>query len=107
MKIDINDYRKVFAIQEEFNSFFPYLKLEFFSKPHKQGGASPKEFVTSNAQLLDDIRTIHESGSITITPNMSVSELEQYFSDVYGLSAQVFRKSGKFGLRLQQQITGV
>lgn len=39
MKIAINDNRKIFAIQEEFNTAFPYLKLEFYSKPHKSQGA--------------------------------------------------------------------
>lgn len=94
MKIDINDYRKIFAIQEEFNQAFPYLKLEFFSKPHKQGGASPKELITESSKLLGDCRTIHASGSLTINPSMTVAEIEQNFADVYGLSVQVFRKSG-------------
>lgn len=94
MKIDINDHRKVYAIKEEFNNAFPYLKLEFFTKPHKPGGASPKTYITDSGHLIGDIRTVHESGTITITPQMTVSELEQHFADVYGLSVQVFRKSG-------------
>lgn len=94
MKIDINDHRKVFAIQEEFNEVFPYLKLEFFSKPHKQGGASSKESIAESSKLIGDCRTIHAGGTLTVNPNMTVAELEQNFTDVYGLSVQVFRKSG-------------
>jgi hypothetical protein len=98
MKITINDKRKIFAIQEDFNELFPYLKLEFFSKPHKAGGASPKKLLKSNSKTLGECRTIHKTGTISITPQMTVTELEQHFADVYGLSVQVFRKSGKIWL---------
>lgn len=98
MKIDINDNRKVYAIQEEFHNEFPYLKLEFYSKPHSKGGASSKDLVAESSKLIGDCRTIHESGEITISPQLSVGELEQRFRDVYGLSVQVFRKSGKVWL---------
>ena len=95
MKIAINDHRKIFAIQEEFNTTFPYLKLEFFSKSHKPGGASPKTLIKNNSITLGECRTVHHKGDITIIPEMTVFDLEQNLSDVYGLGVQVFRKSGK------------
>lgn len=98
MKVTINDKRKIFAIQEEFNQLFPYLKLEFFSKPHKPGGATAKKFVKHNSKTLGECRTVHNMGQITITPQMTVTDLEQRFSDVYGLGVQVFRQSGKVWL---------
>lgn len=94
MKITINDQRTIFAIQEEFNTTFPYLKLEFFSKPHTKGGGTAKKFIKHNSNTLGECRTVHNSGDITITPSMSVAELEQRFADVYGLGVHVFRKSG-------------
>ena len=93
MKITINDDRKIFAIQEEFGKQFPYLKLEFFSKPHKSGGESSRKHIKSSRKTLGECRTIHNTGEITITPQMTVNELEQRFADVYGLGVQVFRKS--------------
>lgn len=95
MKITINDRRKIFAIQEEFNSVFPYLKLEFFSKPQKSGGAPAKSIMKHSSKTLGECRTIHTKGKITIIPTMTVADLEQSFSDVYGLGIQVLRKSGK------------
>jgi len=95
MKITINDHRKIFAIQEEFNNMFPYLKLEFFSKPHKKDGAPTKKFIKHDSKTLGDCRTIHNDGEITIIPTMTVAELEQRFADVYGLGIDVLRKSGK------------
>ncbi len=98
MKITINDHRKISAIQEEFNTEFPYLKIEFFTKPHKQSGASPKKLIKHSSKTLEECRTIHNKGHITITSKMTVVDLEQRFSDVYGLGVQVFRKSGKVWL---------
>lgn len=98
MKIEINDNRKIYAIQEEFHKEFPFLKLEFYAKPHKKGGAHSNEFITESSKRLGDCRSIHDSGEITITPQLTVGELEQNFRDVYGLSVQVFRKSGKVWL---------
>ena len=95
MKIAINDHRKIYAIQEEFNGIYPYLKLEFFSNSHKSGGASPKTQVKHNNETLGECRTVHHKGDLTIVPDMTVSDLEQNFGDVYGLGVQVFRKSGK------------
>ena len=94
MKITINDNRKIFAIQKEFSEMFPYLKLNFFSKPHTNGGSPSKELMKKPSKTLGECRTIHNSGAITITPHMIVADLEQNFRDVYGLSVQVFRKSG-------------
>lgn len=95
MKITINDHRKIFAIQEEFNKIFPYLKIEFFSKPHQSGGSSSKKLMQHPSKTLGECRTIHKKGIVTISPNMTVADLEQDFADIYGLSTQVFRKSGK------------
>jgi hypothetical protein len=94
MKILINDHRKIFAIREEFNKEFPRLKLEFFAKPSKVGVAAHK-IVKSPAKRIGDCRAIHEKGTITITPQMSVSDLEEQFASEYGLSVKVFRKSGR------------
>jgi len=96
--IEVNDKRKIAILKEEFNQLFPYLKLEFFSKPHKTGEGSAKTFMQTDAKTLGECRALHKGGSIIITPQMSVAELEQNFNDVFGLSVQVFRKSGKIWL---------
>ncbi len=94
-KITINDHRKIFAIQKDFQKLYPYLKIEFFAKPYKVGGSSSKKIMKHPSKTLGECRTIHSSGTVTITPQMTVAGLEQNFSDVYGLSIQIFRKSGK------------
>lgn len=98
MKITINDKRKIFAIQEEFNIAFPFLRIEFFSKPSKPGGGSSKKLIKQGSKTLAECRTIHTNGKISIEAEMTVNELEQRFSDVYGIGVQVFRKSGNVWL---------
>lgn len=102
MKIAINDHRKIFAIQEEFNTVFPNLKLEFYTKPHQSSGASEKEFIKHSSKTLGECRTIHEDGNITITPHMTVMNLEENFSNIYGLGIQVFKKSGNNWLKITE-----
>jgi hypothetical protein len=99
MKITITDKRKIMTIQKEFNTMFPYLKIEFSSRPISNGDASMKKQIKPLSKTLGDCRTIHTSGTITITPNMTVSELGKNFSSVFGLSTEVFRKSGKVWLK--------
>lgn len=100
MKILINDRRKLYAIQEAFSEMFPYLKLEFFSKPHKPGAPSPKKFIKSSSKTIGECRTVHSNGTMTILPHMDVLDLERGFRETFGLSVQVFRKSGNSWLEV-------
>jgi len=94
MKITINDHRKIFAIQEEFNNLFPNLIIEFYAKGSKEGAHSSDHLIKHN-KTLGECRTEHNKGTITITPNTTVADLKQDFRDVYGLAAEVFQKSEK------------
>jgi hypothetical protein len=89
MTILISDNRKVVEIQQEFTESFPYLKLGFFCRPHKE---------LSDLQTIGECRTVHNKGHLNISAAMTVSELEQEFHERYGLRVQVFRKSGQVWL---------
>lgn len=93
-KILINDHRKIFAIQEDFHNMFHCLKIEFYSKPSKVGASSSKKIIKHPTKTLGECRVIHNKGTLTITPGMTVAELERNFDDVYGLLVNIFRKSG-------------
>lgn len=95
MKLLINDHRKIFAIQEDFDILFPYLKLEFFSKPQRVGSIPSGKPIKHPSKTLGECRVIHNKGKLTVTSQMTVSELVNNFSDVYGLTVKIFRKSGK------------
>lgn len=94
MKIHIHDNTTVAEVQRQFSDKFPYLKLEFFSKLHKEGKASHLKFMLPHDRRLGEIRKTHQAGELEIHPEMRVSELEQLFGTHYDLGVQVFRKSG-------------
>ncbi len=104
MKISIKDNRKIFAIQKEFSSEFPFLKIQFFGKSNTKTGKSSIKIVKHSSKELSDCRTQHNDGDIEITPEMSVVNLEENFRDVFGLHVEILRKSGKAWL--ETSVTG-
>jgi hypothetical protein len=98
MKLKINDERTISAVQADFNRFFPYLKIEFFKAPHQIGEGSAKNLLYDNTRYLKDCRVRHNQGEIELKDSMTVNELEEVFLHQFGLSAQVFRKSGNVWL---------
>ena len=99
----INDRKTIAEIQREFSQKFPYLKLEFYKVPHGEGDGSPEQQKLDPALTVDDARTSHKSGDMSINGHLKVSTLEQRFHEDYGLNVQVFRNSG--GLWLQTTAT--
>ncbi len=104
MKIVINDKRKIYAIQKEFSSEFPFLKIQFFAKSNTSNGKSSTKIIKHSSKEIAECRTQHNIGEIEIMPEMSVNSLEQIFRDIFGLHAEVLRKSGKAWL--ETSVTG-
>ncbi len=94
MKIEINNHRKTFAIQQEFNHDYPNLRMEFYEKPSKRGGPSSSKLV-KGSKNLSECRTIPASGFISILSGMTVGELKQNFNDVYGLKIDIYQLAGQ------------
>jgi len=98
MKLHIDDNKTIEEIQTEFINVFKYIKIEFFSKAHKSGEGSAKEYLLEHTKKLGEIRTKHTEGDIIITPTMLVSEVETIFEDSFGIHAQIFRKQNNVWL---------
>lgn len=84
---------KVSQLQKDFNLHFPYLRLEFFKHLHGVHGTNAAKDVIRQDLTLKLKKTITEP--IKINEDMLVSTVEQLFAEYFGLSAQVFRKSGR------------
>lgn len=95
MHIDINDKTSLIQIQEAFSAFYPYLKIEFYSRRHKKYEGSNELFLIEPNILVGDIKATHISGVLKILPLSRVSEVEKEFQERFGLSAQIFRKEKK------------
>jgi hypothetical protein len=93
MIVKIDDNKTISSIQQEFNAVFPYLKLEFFKSAHAvHQGNSKKDMLNSNL-TLKQFRNKHIHGELEIMEGTKVSDLENSFQTLFGISAQVFRKS--------------
>lgn len=98
MTINITGIRHLNEVQKDFNDYFPYLKIEFFKKSHGIEKASPAQRILPHNQTIGEARSKTEEGYFELWPEMTVAELEQSFWSKYGLSIQVFRKSGNLWL---------
>jgi len=94
MKINVGDNQTIKEIQTNFSERYPYLKIEFFTKPHEKFRGSSKESMVDSNTLIKNCRSVHGEGEIEIFPSTKVSTLENKFREVFGLHVQVFRKSG-------------
>jgi hypothetical protein len=89
---------RISAVQQQFNRFFPFLKIEFFNQAPVSGFGNAK-----NKMIVDDRKMhlingfIHE-GNIELNNNTVVSAFENKFESKCGLFIQVFRKSGNVWL---------
>ena len=95
MKLAITDEKRISDIQAEFNHYYPYLNLEFFWGSGKKDGYHR---LTDTTVKVENVACCMHEGSIQLSDNMTVSNLEDIFSNRFGLQVQVFRKSGNLWL---------
>jgi len=92
MYLEINDKTTLREIQEVFSNFYPYLKIEFFSKPHRKYEASDERYEIDPNILIGDIKATHVSAVLEILPLYKVSDVEREFQQRFGLSVQILKK---------------
>ena len=92
MQLTINDKVTISDIQKGFEEMFPFLRIQFFKTPHKAFEGSPKKEILPVTTKLKEVK--HQNGVMVISENITVSELEEFFKNIFNLNVQVFRKSG-------------
>ena len=95
----IQDSKTIGQIQKEFQGKFPGLKIEFYESSHEEHKGSNPNTQYEPSVSLRDIRSQHTEGDVTIRPEMTISEVEGMFEELFGLHVQIFRRSK--GLWLQ------
>jgi hypothetical protein len=98
MKMHIHSNDTLEHVQQSFNAEFPYLKLEFFTRPHEKGKPTEKQFMVNVKRTIDSCNPDLKEATVSIPMAMTVQELEEVFQEELGLYIQVFRKSGKVWL---------
>jgi hypothetical protein len=96
MLLNISPTRLITDVQKEFNTEFPFLKLEFFKKNH--WSVPMQKRIASGRQMLSEIQWPLVGADVEIKEDMKVNDLEKIFKKDLGLNVQVFRKSGNLWL---------
>lgn len=99
MQLLINGERLISEVQGDFNSAYPFLKLEFFRNGSKRQDRYPANLkIAGKARVKEAWVWKKNGGHLDFSDAITVLELEQAFMDEFGLSVQVFRKSGNVWL---------
>jgi hypothetical protein len=99
MYLEINGERAISEIQKDFSTVYPFLKLEFFRNGHFRRDRYPlHKLIPHHVQLKDAWFWKKDKGSLEVSDSMSVTDFESALMDEFGLSAQVFRRSGNLWL---------
>jgi hypothetical protein len=85
-------------IKAAFRTCYPFLKIEFFQRPHVDTAGSPRREMYSDKLSIRDTREARNDGVIKLHGDLTVSGLEAEFRDRFDLHVQVFRKSGRLWL---------
>ena len=91
MHIQLHDNITLKEIKNVFSDYYPYLKLEFYSKTHLLYESSNERDILPDDKRLKDIKEIHIDGVIDIQPTEKVADLEFEFQRRFGLPVQVLR----------------
>jgi len=100
MKVIISKDRYLEEIKQEFNSAFPYLKIDF-KMPENIATKSFKPKTPTSQLKVGDILKDNPEGVITINENNSIKQIAQKFADHFGLITLFFRKSGNMWLEIK------
>ncbi|MFM2362798.1 MAG: hypothetical protein RLZZ316_1700 [Bacteroidota bacterium] len=98
MILKIEPDKTIALIQQEFNTAFPFLKIEFLKNGKTLQRMYPTQQLVNKEATLAAARLNSVQGEILVADTMTVKELEQDFFDSFGLTVQVFRKSGRLWL---------
>ena len=95
----INKKRTISEVSSEFNELYPHLKIEFYLFHHETGEGSRQKDQIAHSVTLGEVNPSLMDGTIDLTPETSVAELEDIFYKRFGLNIQVFRRSGMLWLQ--------
>lgn len=98
MKITVNKEGNIGSVQDQFNAYFPYLKLEFYGLHDAMvKSAAVKPFMDPRYKLNDTRKSV-KGGEIAVDDGMTVAQLERKVYETFGIHAEVLRKSGNIWL---------
>ncbi|HET7115804.1 MAG TPA: hypothetical protein VFI29_04910 [Hanamia sp.] len=98
MKLQVNRATKIKEVQKEFSEVYPFLKIEFYKKPHAEKELTHKKFRLNPDKILSKESKSFNPSEIDIRKSKTVAELEKEVYEKLGIAMQVSRKSGNIWL---------
>ncbi len=92
--MQISNDKAVHELIAEFNQVFPFLKIEFYSVSYLPSKLFSNDKLIRHSASIAQCRKSNQEGDLVLSPQQTVAQLEQELWTGFGLSAQVFRKSG-------------
>ena len=94
MNLGITQETRIVDLQKGFNTFYPYLKLEFYKRPSRQNKILQKAEKINPHEQIQRITRPLKPGIVPVEPKITVSQVVEEFWKSFGLATLVFRKSG-------------
>ena len=92
-RIDISNNRTLQEIQDEFNEYFPHLKIQFYKTDKFFPGSFSELFVESADEKLLTFRIKNNSGYLYLNEDLNVQKLKENILNYFGLKAEIFQKT--------------
>lgn len=93
MQLHLTADTTIAEIQKEFHHFYSYLKIEFYSEPHKVGELSREKYRIAHDKKISEVGKKGANGIYEWSADTTVRYFEKGLFEMCGLSVQVFRKS--------------
>ncbi len=94
MKLQIDKDTKVKDVQKKFAEEYPYLKIEFYKKPHSKTELSRIKDRISPNEIISEVSNFRGKKSIDINQERTVADLEAAVYKKLGIGMQVSRRTG-------------
>jgi hypothetical protein len=93
MTINITDNTRIIDIQKKFRQAYPFLKIEFFDRPHAWSSTVGKAHRYDPEFTIRFIQKIKKNYCLELHPWEKVGSVEEHFSQLFGLYPQVYRRN--------------
>ncbi len=94
MQLYISEEAIVGDIQDKFQKYYPFLKLQFLLKPHLKRQHTPDSEDISPETLIEKITMRSRFGWLDISADRTIEEVEKDFNRIFGLHVQILQKKG-------------
>lgn len=94
MKLQINKETTIKEVQKKFSEIYPFLKIEFYKKPHAENELSSAIDIISSAETISKVGNFKKPENIDINKHCTVAELEGEFYEKLSIAVQVSRRTG-------------